>query len=58
MKTSPNQTPNYKKHCILFVVLSSLALPAYPNVKIYYFQDDFDYITNFDNYCNYQSHLS
>ncbi|MDE5680306.1 MAG: hypothetical protein K2I01_07775 [Lachnospiraceae bacterium] len=29
------------------------ALLAYPNVKIYYFQDDFDYITNFDNYCDY-----
>ncbi len=28
-------------------------LLAYPNVKIYYFQDDFSYITNFDNYCDY-----
>ncbi len=28
-------------------------LLAYPNVKIYYFQDNFDYITNFDNYCDY-----
>ncbi len=28
-------------------------LLAYPNVKIYYFQDDFDYITDFDNYCDY-----
>ena len=28
-------------------------LLACPNVKIYYFQDDFDYITNFDNYCDY-----
>lgn len=29
------------------------ALLAYPNVKIYYFQDDFAYITDFDNYCDY-----
>lgn len=28
-------------------------LLAYPNVKVYYFQDDFSYITNFDNYCDY-----
>lgn len=28
-------------------------LLAYPNVKIYYFQDAFDYITDFDNYCDY-----
>lgn len=28
-------------------------LLAYPNVKIYYFQDDFNYITNLDNYCDY-----
>lgn len=28
-------------------------LLAYPNVKIYYFQDAFDYITDFNNYCDY-----
>ncbi len=28
-------------------------LLAYPNVKIYYFQDDFFFISNFDNYCDY-----
>ncbi|MBD5537286.1 MAG: hypothetical protein HDQ99_16840 [Lachnospiraceae bacterium] len=28
MNTSLNQTPNYKKHCILFATLSSLALLA------------------------------
>lgn len=28
-------------------------LLAYPNVKIYYFQNDFDYITDLDNYCDY-----
>lgn len=28
-------------------------LLAYPNVRIFYFQNDFDYITNLDNYCDY-----
>lgn len=28
-------------------------LLAYPNVKVYYFQNNYDYITNFDNYCDY-----
>lgn len=28
-------------------------LLEYPNVQIFYFQNDFDYITDFDNYCDY-----
>lgn len=28
-------------------------LLAYPNVEIYYFQNQFDYITDLDNYCDY-----
>lgn len=28
-------------------------LLSYPNVKIFYFQDQFDYITNLDNYTDY-----
>lgn len=28
-------------------------LLQYPNVKVYQFQNDFDYITNYDNYCDY-----
>lgn len=28
-------------------------LLAYPNVKVYYFQNRFDYITDLDNYCDY-----
>lgn len=28
-------------------------LLAYPNVKVFYFQNEYDYITDFDNYCDY-----
>lgn len=28
-------------------------LLQYPNVKVFQFQNDYDYITNYDNYCDY-----
>ena len=28
-------------------------LLVYPNVKVFYFQNHYDYITNYDNYCDY-----